>query len=101
MGGRRRTVYVCTGSHCRKQRAKDGRLDEIVGQLPVDVTRVRCQKVCRGPVLGIEVANEIEWFERVRGKKALRALVHLLEEGKLREPLEKRRRSDRTGKRRS
>ncbi len=94
-------LLLCHGSHCRKALARDGRLERTVARLPVDVRRVGCQKVCRGPVVGIAVGGEWEWFERMDSKKALRALVGWVEDGTVAKPLRKRRDKKRSGKRRS
>ncbi len=94
-------LFVCKGSHCRKLRSKNLRLQRTLGALPVDVTHVGCQKVCRGPVVGIAIDARLEWFERMGSRKALRALVELLETGQLASPLRKRRDRKRSGRLRS
>ncbi len=95
-----RTLFVCTGSHCRKALQKGDRLQEAVSKLPVKVTRVGCQKVCRGPVVGVAVGGRHQWFERMDSRKAIAALEALLEDDTLGKPLEKRRSRKRAGKRR-
>lgn len=96
----RRTLLLCSGSHCRKALREDDRLERVVSRLPVEVIRVGCQKVCRGPVIGISVGGEWQWFERMSSKKALRALADLVERDALAKPLAKRRDAKRAGKRR-
>ncbi len=72
-----------------------------MARLPVDVSRVGCQKVCRGPVIGVAVDGEWQWFERMDSRKALDALVDLVAHDALGKPLRKRRDKKRSGKRRS
>lgn len=97
----RKKILVCTGNRCRKALEKYGRLEKVVERLPVDVARVGCQKVCRGPVVGIAVDGEWQWFERMDSRKALDALVDLVEHDAIGKPLRKRRDEKRAGKRRS
>ena len=94
-------LALCDGGHCRKALRNDDRILKAVESLQVDVTRVGCQKVCRGPVVGIEIDGRWEWFERMNCKKALRGLRELVVEGSLRKSLWKRRDRKRSGKRRS
>ncbi len=97
----RRELLLCTGKHCRKALARDGRLQKAVARLSVDVTAVGCQKVCRGPVLGIAIDDEWQWFERMGSRKALKALAGLVEGDPLCSRLDERRSRKRAGKRRA
>ena len=74
----RPVVYLCKGSDCR-----GGPRKALVAELrPVaDVRDVRCQSICKGPVAGIEVADRLEWFARVRSGKARRAVAALAVSG--------------------
>lgn len=66
------------------------------------VEKVKCQSICKGPVVSVVVDGRREWFSRVEGRKARRALVRAAERGRLGERLEARRvlrRSGRTPKR--
>ncbi len=94
----RSQLLVCNGSHCRKARRKDGRLDAAVARMPVDVAYVRCQKVCRAPVVGLSLDGEWQWFERMDSRKALRALAAAVDGGALAKPLRKRRDRKRAGR---
>lgn len=96
----RRTLFLCTGSHCRKALAKHDRVERALARLPVEVKRVGCQKVCRGPVVGLALGGEWQWFGRMDSRKALQALAELIEEHRLGKPLRKRRDPKRAGKRR-
>ncbi len=72
-----------------------------MARLPVEVTRVGCQKVCKGPVVGLAVDGEWQWFERMSSRKAVEALAQLVEGGTVAKPLRRRRNEKRAGKRRS
>ena len=65
------------------------------------IVKVGCQKVCHGPVAGVTVGRRLEWFERLDGQKAIRALVNLVNGdggGKLPPSLVSRRSSKRSGR---
>lgn len=94
----KRKLLVCRGSHCRKRLAKHPSVSKAIDELPVEVGRVGCQKVCRGPVVGFEVEGEWQWFERIDSKKALRALSELVVDETLSKPLRKRRQPKRAGR---
>jgi len=85
----RPTVLICRGSHCRHAR----RYDELAQALaPVaDLKDVRCQKICEGPVAGIDVQGTLEWFQQLDSDKARGQLVALITGGDdLRKALKKR-----------
>lgn len=64
-------VYVCRGSKCRKRNKPKG----LEKRFRIEV--VKCQKVCKGPVVGIRVDGTLEWFRKVKNKdvKALRKIA--------------------------
>ena len=96
---RKRRVFVCTGKHCRKAAAGVGGFDEALASLPGRLTPVGCQKVCKGPVVGVSPADGgVEWFRKVDSPKAWRGLARLLEEGHLSGALRKRRQKSRAGR---
>ena len=97
----RRRILICNGSHCRKTLRNDDRLRASVAQLPVEIERVGCQKVCRGPVVGLDLDGRLQWFERMSSRKSLRALAELVEHDTVGRPLRKRRNKKRSGKLRS
>jgi len=76
-------------------------VEETLSSLPVVVERVRCQKVCKGPVVGVAIDGVWQWFRRMDSRKALQALAELVEEGTIAKPLQHRRDRKRAGKRRS
>lgn len=67
----------------------------------VTVELVRCQKICHGPVAGIEVDGQMEWFENVEGNKAIAALLRMTRRpslDRIPKPLRRRRVRSRAGK---
>ncbi len=60
-----------------------------------------CQKVCKGPVVGLDVDGELQWFRKMDSGKAVDALQDFVDEGRLAKPLKRRRDPKRAGKRRS
>lgn len=90
-------VYVCEGSDCREERRALRKLLEALEGV-ARVERVRCQKICDGPVAGTEVDGTLEWFEELDSRKRREALIALLEEGELRRRLAKRRVGKRRGR---
>ena len=93
----RPTVFVCHGSRCRHHEAHT-ELRERLGAV-ADLAEVRCQRICRGPVVGAAVNGSLEWFERVRSRKVQAQLVDFVAgSGKMRHSLEKRRVEKRSGR---
>ncbi|MGF1510889.1 MAG: hypothetical protein ACFB9M_15455 [Myxococcota bacterium] len=87
-------LYICTGKHCRK------RLKEVEAALSavrdeIEVCRVGCQKICDGPVFGVQSESSLEWFRSVDSIKSRDALVQLIQTGETKKPLRKRRVKDR------
>ncbi len=71
---------MCGGSDCRKATEAHAALQEALTQV-AQVRQVRCQKICAGPIAGLEVDGRLEWFERIRGPKSRRSLVRLARRG--------------------
>lgn len=90
-------VYVCGGDDCRKRKRARKKLRKALDAVALEVP-VKCQNVCKGPVVGLEVEGDLQWFASVRGKKARGAVLEYLERGKLGPELKDRRRKKRTGK---
>jgi hypothetical protein len=87
---------------CRKCKRQDCLVD-ILEQHDHDlvVRNVRCQKICHGPVVGLEVDGRMEWFERVddiRSIAALLLLVRRTDRTKIPKPLRKHRVKKRSGR---
>jgi hypothetical protein len=93
----RPTVFVCCGSSCRHDKGYD-ELRERLGAV-ADISEVRCQRICDGPVVGAAITGSLEWFERVRSDKAQHQMLDLVAgSGKVRKGLEKRRVAKRAGR---
>ena len=92
-------VLVCRGKGCNKRPRRRAKLMNVLGQV-ADVQNVRCQKVCKGPVVGVTLEGRLEWFHRIDGDKPRRALATLLVDGKLKKSLKKRYVAKLNGKRR-
>lgn len=90
-------VYLCRGKDCRKRGSALQSLVEVLEERGIERKYVRCQKICSGPVLGVVVEGELQWFEKLRGKEARRALKRYLKSGR-RGPLWKHRVKKRAGK---
>ena len=89
-------VYVCTGSDCRK-RAKG--LRSITEQLgDVEICAVKCQKICKGPVIGVEVQGRLVWFSKLKDTKLQKQFMHLIQTGELKKRLRSRISLHRTAK---
>lgn len=79
---------------CRKCKHQDCLIDVLGAHADVSIQRVRCQKICDGPVVGLLVGGRMEWFERVRSLKEVAALVRLTKSkhsSAIPKPLRKRR----------
>lgn len=87
-------MLVCVGSDCRKAEGHRA-LRAALGD--ADVRTVGCQKICKGPVAGVQVDGRLEWFKRLRGPKSQRALRRLAGSGS--GPLPRRLGKRRVGKR--
>ncbi len=94
----RPTVLVCQGKNCvNKRKGARERLEQELGEV-AEVEQVRCQKICSGPVVGVLMDGQLEWFRRIRGSKSRRAVLKLLTEEKLGKRLRKRRAKKHSGK---
>lgn len=90
------TVYLCRGSDCRKQKLKRGTLLAFTGDCPV--VTVDCQKVCKAPVVGVDLGAGPRWFMRMNAEAALVALAAYLRTGELPTQLAKREKAKRAGR---
>ena len=88
-------VYLCRGSDCRGRDRRKLR-DALPGG--VAVVDVRCQSICDGPVAGFEVDGRLEWFERLDGRRVREAFAELVDGGRVRGRLAKRRVPKRSGR---
>ena len=82
-------VYICRGKDCRRRGAF---LEQLRRSLPDDLelNNVRCQKICKGAVVGVNLGKRLIWFKRLKSKKDLRRIRVFIEEGKLPKGLKKK-----------
>jgi hypothetical protein len=87
-------VFVC--KKCKKADC----LVDILKRSNANVALVGCQKICAGPVAGIELSGRMEWFSRIDTAKRIAGLHMLIERKEKRpvKPLEKRRVVKRSGR---
>jgi hypothetical protein len=64
---------------CRKCEDHDCLARYLRRKTDARVDEVRCQKICHGPVAGIEVDGRMEWFERVSTRKAMVGLKRVVD----------------------
>jgi hypothetical protein len=87
---------------CRKCKRNECLLEILESRSDFSVRRVRCQKICHGPVVGFEIAGTMEWFERVGDVKSIASLVKFArrksEHSKIPKPLRKHRLRRRSGR---
>ena len=88
--------FLCNGSECRKKRKSQKSLRALLGK-EGQVCEVRCQKICKGPVVGVEVDGRLEWFSKMTGQDQ-DALVQLLRHGDIKKRLRARMDKKRRGK---
>ena len=81
-----RPIYVCRGKDCRKKKKAFSALTEKLSDHG-EVIEVRCQKICKGPVAGLELDGQLEWFAKLNDEGSQSALVRLLEAGELKKRL--------------
>ena len=68
--------YLCTGKDCRR----DDGFKELSHALHkvARVKEVDCQDLCDGPVAGVIIDGDVEWFEKVRKERYRDAVVDLV-----------------------
>jgi hypothetical protein len=87
---------------CKKCKGHQCLIDFLTDKAHVKVATVGCQKICKGPVVGVTVAGQMQWFERVDKAKPMVGVAHLAEGGKharVPKALEKKRLHKRAGTR--
>ena len=93
----RPTVFLCNGKTCPREKGYDALRERL--SAVADISEVRCQRICNGPVVGAANNGSLEWFERVRSDKVQGQLLDLVAgSGKLRKSLAKRRVEKRSGR---
>lgn len=86
-------TYLCWNKKCRRSKGFDALRDALPSAISV-----RCQDVCKGPVVGITVNGRLEWFKKVRKAHHRRAILDAMTTGTASEALWKRRAEKRSGK---
>ena len=86
---------------CRKCKRAECLIEILETRDEVSIRRVRCQKICHGPVVGLEIDGTMEWFERVDDAKSIASWVKLARRNgraKIPKPLRKHRLKRRSGR---
>jgi hypothetical protein len=91
-------TYVCQGKHCSRACGHSSLLRSL--DKVSDVRRVRCQKICRGSVVGTPLSGTLQWFERIDSPKVSVAMKKAVVTGSRKKlgPLKKRRVKERSGR---
>ena len=74
-------IYICGGSRCRKHSAEIKDLHRALKR-SASVKRVKCQKICKGPVVGLRVSGELQWFRKCKSQSDVVDLVDLVQGGR-------------------
>lgn len=94
---KRPKVFVCCGKRCVDHPKRRNELESALKGL-AKVERSGCVKICHGPVAGLEIDGQFEWFRGLHSKKAIKQFAKLVKKGKVGKSLEKRRVAKRAGK---
>jgi hypothetical protein len=90
-------VFLCLGSDCQKRKRRHTALAGAVRECAT-IEKVPCQKICKGPVVGVYVGGRLEWFQRVDSEKSRKRLVKFLTKEQMHKKLKKRRVKKRSGR---
>ena len=75
-------VRICRGRDCAKREAVIERLKESLSHYgPVET--VKCQDICKGPVVVVRQGKNRFWFKRVRNEELVQDLCTFIEEGSM------------------
>ena len=75
-------VRICRGRDCAKRPAMLERLKESLADYgPVGM--VKCQDICKGPVVVVRQGKNRFWFKRVRSEDLVQDLCTFIEEGSM------------------
>ena len=75
-------ILVCNGKDCRKKTKYHRKLQEALAESG-EVEHIGCQKICSGPVVGIQVKGTWQWFAKVRKADDRKAIRRVIRSGKL------------------
>ena len=92
-----RPVYLCRGKDCRKNQDRLCSLEQALSRHG-EIVDVQCQKICKGPVAGLEIDGQLEWFRKIGSAKSRQSLIRLLTTGEMKDRLSQRIASKRRGK---
>ena len=88
-------AWLCTSGDCRGAKGHK-KLRAALADAGVSVREVGCQDICKGPVAGLKIDQELRWYKRLRGWRLRRALLGSIGQGaptrKLKEQEAKKRR---------
>jgi hypothetical protein len=87
---------VCAKAGCASAKAIRKVCSALDGV--AEITLVGCQKICEGPVCGVEIDGELTWFEDVTGRETRRSVVDLVCNGGIGDLLRNREIPKRAGK---
>lgn len=87
-GGAIPPVHLCHGKPCRTGKGFRKML-ALLDDLDAHRIPVRCQGICKGPVVGLTVEGELRWYRKLCGAKKRRALREALQTGRIRGKLKR------------
>lgn len=90
-------VYLCRGSGCKKRKAEEKRLRQGIGDT-LEIKEVRCQKICKGAVAGVEIDGTMQWFRKLNPETDLVDLRKALRGGRVPKRLAEKQVKKRMGK---
>ncbi|MEO1227331.1 MAG: hypothetical protein AAFZ18_00395 [Myxococcota bacterium] len=73
-------IYLCRGSDCSKTKLPRKQLEAHVAG--ATITKVRCQKICKAPVVGVDRGDGPVWFRKV-GHRTLEDIGQFVAAGTL------------------
>lgn len=92
-----KTIYLCRGSDCKKRKSANKRLRSgLEGTHQIE--EVRCQKICKGPVVGVKVEGTLHWFRKLDVKHDLVELQKTVARDRMTKGLASKQATKRTGK---
>ncbi len=63
---------------CRKCKGSAELVEALRERTDADLRLVRCQDICKGAVVGLDVAGTTTWFKRIRSPKARKGVAKLV-----------------------
>ena len=75
-------LLVCTGKDCRKYKKFMKLLANQTGS-ELSIEEVRCQKICNPMVVGFTHEDILYWARKLQSKKDAKALISMVEKGKM------------------